>query len=310
MLHIFLVILKIIGIILLVLLGIVILLVLSFLFIPFRYDLSGRIYEKESYESGKTVADGVFRASFLGFLIRLKVVYKEDYKWNLRICGIKIMSQEDSDRNIKNKSEDILHDAENSVKSESQNIMTAMESKTEPETDNISHKTSKRNSHKKGFFNKIKGKTENFFEKINSFFRSLKDNVKKILDFVSYIRNLFDDYRFKNACKFILDKILFVLKKVSPHIKKADFKFGFDDPSVTGKVLGGICAFSGITGMRIMLDPDFNADKFYVDGVFILKGKIMMCHLVKLVYYYFFNDEVKYVKYKLQKSGGIGNVGK
>ena len=91
---------------------------------------------------------------------------------------------------------------------------------------------------------------------------------------------------------------MFVLKKMRPEIKKAEFKFGTKDPALTGKILGAVCAFNGMSGQFIVARPDFEAEEVYAEGVAVLKGKIRLCHIAKLIWYYLFNKDVAYLRRK------------
>lgn len=102
----------------------------------------------------------------------------------------------------------------------------------------------------------------------------------------------------KSFCYICKRQAFVCVKKMRPEIKKAEFKFGTKDPALTGKILGAVCAFNGMSGQFIVARPDFEAEEVYAEGVAVLKGKIRLCHIAKLIWYYLFNKDVAYLRRK------------
>ena len=97
MLHIFLVILKIIGIFLLAAVGLLLILILAVLFVPIKYRIK---LIAETVDTINIKSD--ILCTYSGALLRLRIVYDETLKWNLRLFGFRIKSgNQKSDKDIK-----------------------------------------------------------------------------------------------------------------------------------------------------------------------------------------------------------------
>jgi len=257
------------------------------------YEINGKIFEVEAGEGYKHDYESFGKASFLGFILRANYEYKEELKWKLKVCGITIMSDEDSDE--VNDEIDLSNDSNGNV---SYNEESHIEGKKEYSDKNTGKRQDKRISSKKNAASKISG----FFTKIKDCLSDFQRTIIKFKNFFVSLKELFENERFNNSLKFILNKIIFVLKKIAPHIKHCLIEFGTDDPALTGKITGAACAFRGMFGANMNFIPDFDSERAYINADIKMKGKIRACHFVKLVYYYFCNKEVKYFKHMIIKT--------
>ncbi len=330
MLHIFLVILKIIGIFLLAAVGLLLILILAVLFVPIKYRIK---LIAETVDTINIKSD--ILCTYSGALLRLRIVYDETLKWNLRLFGFRIKSgNQKSDKDIKKTTKeeeqpetdicdvkDIADKADideaekysdemnsgNNDKSECRADESpdrknpADENDTDKKQEKIS--TNNENADNKNNLNSKKKHHDkerklSIIDKIKKKFNKLKAAVKNIKGNYRKIKRLWQDERLKASVIFVKDRLLFVLKKMRPEIKKAEFKFGTKDPALTGKILGAVCAFNGMSGQFIVARPDFEAEEVYAEGVAVLKGKIRLCHIAKLIWYYLFNKDVAYLRRK------------
>ena len=63
-----------------------------------------------------------------------------------------------------------------------------------------------------------------------------------------------------------------LVKRLWPKRLKADIRYGFEDPSITGKILAGFSILYPFVGEQIHLDPDF--EQSVIEGKLYIKGKI------------------------------------
>lgn len=97
---------------------------------------------------------------------------------------------------------------------------------------------------------------------------------KKVLEIVKDIRD-------KNLIGLLLPKVKRLFYHIRPRKLKAELTFGFSDPSVTGKVLGGISwLFFLYQYEEFILVPDFETDETYIRGTFQISGHIRIIHLL------------------------------
>lgn len=53
-----------------------------------------------------------------------------------------------------------------------------------------------------------------------------------------------------------------------------------------------------MSGSVLCCKTCFEAEEVYAEGVAVLKGKIRLCHIAKLIWYYLFNKDVAYLRRK------------
>lgn len=316
MLHIFLVILKILGIALLVILGLLISLLLMVLFIPVKYRILLKVFEKKETVS----VYGDARVSFLGPVFRINIEYKEELYWDFKLFGFLLKCSDDiengdSDNFFAEFMDDDDFPFEGLSDYNDDYLFSSVSEKEKSDKSDFAEKQNDYNAYKKDrdVKNKInnnnnrresnndKRQTRSYSASAKSTVNSIKKMFAKIKSIYKEINKLLIDDRFKTSYNLIKSKLLFVFKKSMPFIKKAEFKFGTDDPALTGIILGGIAAFNGFTGQAVIAEPDFEADRVFINGEADLKGKIKMIHFLNLFWSYYFNKEVKYFKYKIGK---------
>ena len=78
-----------------------------------------------------------------------------------------------------------------------------------------------------------------------------------------------------------LQKLLY---RIRPRMLKTDLIFGFADPSTTGKVLGAVSNLYFLYYYEeFHLQGDFETEDMYVDGTFMIRGKIRGIYLLVFV---------------------------
>lgn len=285
MLHILLLILKIIGIILAVILGILLLLVCVILFVPVRYELTGK-------------CDGTIeslmvkmKVTWLLRLLRADVLVKgKKMKWQVRAAWIKkskavifgekkddVSNEEQKDeehqesemvqKNEEHQENEVVQKDEKKSEEDSETDKTIKDKTIEDKA--VKDKTINEESTKKSFSDKIKEK----YEKIKNSLNDLQKKKEKILDFLTDKSHIHAYEKIKKEC-------LVLLKKLKPEKLNIKIRFGFDDPGLTGKVLGGLAVIYPLLGDTMEINPDF--ENQILKGNVYLKGKIRFCHFAGL----------------------------
>ena len=88
--------------------------------------------------------------------------------------------------------------------------------------------------------------------------------------------------------------MLHLWRHIKPKLLRIDMTIGFDDPAVTGQVLGVIAAFCGAAGMMPCVKPDFEKRVFESD--IEIKGSVTVFVLLKILIKVYFCEELKEFK--------------
>ena len=145
----------------------------------------------------------------------------------------------------------------------------------------------------------LKKKLIDIWNKIDAICQKIKN--------VNSIKNEFVEYLKKEESKLAIRKIKTIIfemfKKLLPRKFNAKFKFGFEDPSTTGKILGISSIFYGIYGDNIELEADF--DNVVLEGEYKFKGKIRLINIVtaaiKIILNKWFRQFIKFSKKTIKK---------
>ncbi len=266
MLHMILLILKLIGIALLVILGLFVLTLCIVLFIPLKYQAKASAAGK--IESVRARVD----FSWLFHVVSGFVSYeKENLKWQVSILWKKINTVT-SAKKVEIQMETAL---ENEVKTVEEVIMEEktvpeqrLDDETEAEMQNeVEVDESEVPKHTK------KDKKRSTFPNICDKIKTLNEKKDKLEDFIC-------DEVHKTALKKVKNELFCFLKRLKPKKFHLKLKFGFDDPSLTGKVLGAICMLYPIFEDNIDIEPDF--ENVVLEGETFLKGKFRCSYIFSM----------------------------
>ncbi len=162
------------------------------------------------------------------------------------------------------------------------------------------NKDNRKKSLWKDFISKLK-RLMQFPKKVADLFRKLSYAVKKI--FVA-VRSgtekavLVKEFVFGEECLgfvcVVRDNVLHLWRHIKPKLLKIDMTIGFDDPAVTGQVLGIIAAFCGAAGIMPCVTPDFEKRVFESD--IEIKGRVTVFVLLKILIKVYFCEELKEFK--------------
>ena len=274
MLHTLFLILKIIGIILAVILGLVLLVICIVLFVPicYRADLHGSGSARELTVHAKV--------SWLFGLIKA-VFALENGKTDLSVrIAWKKFGDSDS---VEDKAEDRVEEKpkpeKKAVMQEKQVIQgeekqddttnritdKAVEDQTEKaEKSEQSAKIHPENTEKKQRKKKDRKedsdsalKIEQITEKIKCTYHKFCDKINEITEKKDKISDFLTDETHKNAFLKLKNEAFHLLKKLKPKKIQGEITFGFEDPSLTGRLLAWISMIYPRIGEHTDITPDF-----------------------------------------------------
>lgn len=302
MLHILLLLLKIVGIILLAVLGIMLLLVLILVFTPFRYELDG------SSSGDLSSLDVQAKVSFLAQIIRLYIQYQEE-QLTWKFC---FAWKHFPNKNIETNASENKKEAEPKKEVTSKVPVTqkkTVENKQEKKTISVNsgNKTEKMSSEiKKDKTEDSKNAKTGIIKKIERLFQKLKCTFRKIYDMMAVlkektdeIKDFIDDETHRSAfCKFLLEAKRF-LKKVKPKVLDGAITFGFEDPSITGRILGGISMIYPYFQEHLTISADF--EEKTLSGKLYIKGRIRLSMILSFLLYLFLDKTVRITVHHILK---------
>lgn len=295
MVHVLLLILKVLGITLLILLGLVLLTLLLLLIAPFYYTIDAEYY-------GDVKAVG--RIQWLCFVLDLKAMYgNSKFLYYLKSFGFTISTNDENDKHYRQ----WLEPEETKTKEEQKVPVTLVEDDFEDlsmipseNKEIVSEKPPEKAPEKPpGIFARIHNKWKEAMEWVTSipmrihykiseilsrildFLANLKENIRKaikkrdeIVQKVTDIWNLLQKSSTKQTWKDIRRYLLQCWKHVRPRKFHGLLRFGMEDPSVTGQVLGVIAMLMPLYRNQLVIAPDFEQQIF--EGEIYARGHVQM----------------------------------
>lgn len=303
MLYILLLILKIIGIMLLAILA----LTLLILVFPIKYIGKAQMDNK--------VFSGNIKIGWLFRLIYFRMDFSnEDTGFKLKILGIPVINskkqkKEKKSQNTKrdeekqrtesfedNRDKQIVPDSEmetKNVESIKDSVDNAYSTKkTIEEKQNQEDETQKKKKTK--IFKKVKQKYTHIRDKIKNTSKNMKDAFCKARN----TKNFLKEKLTKEVYRYIKNIILKLLRHIKPRKIRADVILGFEQPHITGRVLGYIAIAYGTLGINpkhIVITPDF--EKKIIKGRVMFQGYVIsgfvLIYILKLYFKKEINDIIK-----------------
>lgn len=308
MLHILLTILKILGIIILIVLGLVLFLVLTVLFVPISYRLKGK--KADQPPEGEAIITWLFG------LIRVRVQYKENTTNTvIRIFGISLQSIKQMIQKIKGLSKK----KEEKVSTTTTKDLKVEKSETIEQADSIEPKTldfdakqkqieaeandslQEENQTKESFLKKIGSiikKVLKIPSKVMNALRKIKLTITNICDKIKYWKNFLNEETTKETIRCVKNISWRLIRHILPRKVKGFLKFGFEDPSTTGQILGAFSLVTPLYKSKFRVIPVFEDKVFECD--IQLKGRIYGCVLAKMAIEVYRNQAVKQTIKKFQ----------
>ncbi len=324
-------ILKVIGIILLALLGLLILILLTVLFVPVRYKAEGNISIGEN-NAGEIKAG----FSWLFHIISIKVWVKENkLQYYGKLFGIKMIDSNNPrpkrEKKKKRTGKKDTDNAENSEKTENtegtdsgteqvkgvpetenKEETTSIEGKEKPEKNNqndILTEKSSDTSDENEVLSDTTDENENpKIQRIKLKFTKICDNIKNM----DGTRQSYVDFLTAEESRTAISQLKMLIVKILKHIMpvrlKADVRYGFTDPAVTGQVFGVLCIILNRYGEKIIINPQFtDVEKTFVCGKFKCRGRIraavLLVNAIKIYKIKRLKEFIAFAKGKGKKNG-------
>lgn len=239
--------LKIVLCILLIVLAIALVILAVLLLCGIKYEAIGNFSENNKKATGF--------ASWLFNLVRVDFSYSEaGLEYNLKIPLKSFIFGK------RNKKENKVHPP--IKEKQDDRVVTAMDSETS-RNNSIKKQVADNNKNDKilepSKKKEKKGKTKK---------KRKKEKEKTLL---AKLKEAYYEYDVKSLYKPLKRFLKRVLKAIGIRKARADLTFGFDDPSLTGMVLGGGCAVAAFLPFDFRLRGHF--DGAFLDGNVIIKGK-------------------------------------
>lgn len=301
MLHILWLIIKFILIILGIAGALLLSVLLLLLFCPVRYLIQGSKPE----EGGMSGLKGQIRVSWLFRGITFRLFYEnKETKTDFRIFGISADKFRRRKKKASGKSarpEEKISDENISAEKE---LPSVTETKEKTEMLKIQEKAAKEKEEKREEIQesepekKKPGLLKGFMEKIKSIpakIRKIRLTIKRTCVKIEWWKGFFSNPRIKEAISFCWKDIKKLIRHILPVKVEGKVTFGFEDPSITGRIVALLGMSIPFHKNRIQVMPLFQTDRNILEGNIKMKGRIYGVVLVKTAAEIYFNKNVKYM---------------
>lgn len=289
-------ILKILGIILLCILGLLVLLIMLLLFAPVSYRIRGET--RQGQTTLKVHGAWCLIAMRFSFLMEqgkqlavLKIFGIKAWKYPSDEKAKQKVEKKKVKKKPKKKSGEKSH--KEPEKDLEQNPPAVVQ---EEQTEKQHEQKRQKKTYKKKFvsvFGKISKTIRSIVEKI----KAIPQKAKNIGSKIKKVNQWIQDEQNRSAVRFALGKVIGLLKKYGPKHMKADVAYGMEDPAATGQVLAVLSVLPFLYYDKVSIMPDFEAERFYIEGSWDIKGRIQVIHLLKAAIQIWRNpDEKHFIK--------------
>jgi len=126
-----------------------------------------------------------------------------------------------------------------------------------------------------------------------------RKNVKKVksknsFNFAFWKQQLTDEHN-KSVVRKIWSELCYLFRHFRFRKIQTDLVFATGDPASTGQVLGILCMMPMLYRHQFKIIPDFDAEKFYIKGTFLIAGKVRLIHVLITGLRLIFDKEVRLV---------------
>ena len=286
-------ILKILGIILLCILGLLVLLILLLLFAPVSYRIRGETRQ------GQTTLK--VHGAWCLMALRFSFLMEQGKQLAvLKIFGIKAWkypSDEKSKQKVekkKVKKKPKKKSGEKSHKEPEKDLEQNPPAVVQEEQTEKQHEQKRQKKTYKKKFVSVFGKISKTIRSIVEKIKAIPQKAKNIGSKIKKVNQWIQDEQNRSAVRFALGKVIGLLKKYGPKHMKADVTYGMEDPAATGQVLAVLSVLPFLYYDKVSIMPDFEAERFYIEGSWDIKGRIQVIHLLKAAIQIWRNPDVKH----------------
>ena len=298
---IFLLILKIIGIILLSIISLLLIIIALILFVPIRYRIIANKFEDSDFYAE-------IKLTWLLHFINILIKYTDDLYYKVRVILIPIKKSDnlkkhknnskktgpdpndtksiDEGENISDKSvnEDI---SDNEISKDKEEIVSTSDL-DENDDDNIKF------DENKGIIYKIRFVLTKFFEFLFNIKEKLNEaynTVVNIVQDIDYYINALKDERNKKVISLCLSQASSIINNIKPKVFNGNLTIGIDDPYTMGQILSIYGILFPIIHDKITINPVY--DKEVIEGDLYIKGRISVFVLIRAAIKIYFNRDYK-----------------
>ena len=313
----FLLILKIIGIVILCIIGLVLFIILYAILAPFWFKVQGSMDRDMNY-SFKVKA-----CTFLHFIqVHIDYIKDEGLHYNVSILGtlVRILPRKNKDEDNKDNEEDTDSNELIEEKSiEDEDINAQPEEISANEVDNVeplatvdeddtgsdtsdttkvdiddiqdidvnSSKIVDTNSD--DFEDRFNEEDRKFFVKVRDFFdrfnpkklyKKLKDKIEELKKNIDKISAVIFDEANKEWLGKVMREFKKLIKSLGLNMRGTNLDFSLGSPDTTGQVSGALALFPPIYDKKVRVIPDFTDEELYFDGDVYIKGRLQLLFVV------------------------------
>lgn len=152
----------------------------------------------------------------------------------------------------------------------------------------------------------IKAKFEAIKKKllaIKDKFLATKAKLQKTKDKLAYWKNLLTSEPMKEAIATLWKYTKGLLRHILPRRLTGRVRFGFEDPSMTGKVLAYLSMLYPFTKDNLVIEPEFETEELVLEGNLAFRGKIRLGYLLYVALCVVLNKNIRR-QYKRLRQGG------
>lgn len=185
--------------------------------------------------------------------------------------------------------------------SSSEKIPSAIEEKEETGKSKVQEETDREKAEeisKKKLEKKKPGLLKRFMEKIKSIpskIRKIRLTIKRTCVKIEWWKRFFSNPRIKEAISLCWKDIKKLIRHILPIKVEGNVTFGFEDPSITGRIVALLGMTIPFHKNCIQIMPLFQTDRNILEGTIKMKGRIYGVVLVKTAAEIYFNKNVKYM---------------
>ncbi|MEE1314410.1 MAG: DUF2953 domain-containing protein [Faecalimonas sp.] len=282
MLHIVLLILKIIGIVLAALLGILLLAACIVLFQPLFYRAKAQV----DGDIKSLRAEGKF--SWLFSVFAGYFTYADGkLNWRVRVLWKKWSSEDEAPEKKVSKKE-----------KPSEKKLTEEVSKEDGTKDGVAEENFEEQEWKEPVTSKKKSKKSTKPRKIKAIWEKIKYTIQKICDMIKSCREkkerfteFLADEVHRSSWGRLTQELFRFFRYVRPRKLHMKLRFGFDDPSTTGKTTAVLSMLYPFYGDNLQITPDF--EQKILEGEAFLKGRIHGIHALIVAWNLFFDENIR-----------------
>ncbi len=282
----FLLILKIIGIVLLCIIGLILFIILYVLLAPFWFKLQGSIDREMNY-SVKVKA-----CTFLHF-IQVHVDYLKDggLNYNVSILGtlVRILPRKNKDEESED-DENVVSQEENEDETaidinETEEVVESLEDIQDVDVDSPDIVDTESDDFEERFNEgdrKFFIKVREFFDRFNpkKLYKKFKEKIEELKKHADKIYAVIFDEANKEWLGKVKKELKKVIKSLGLNMRGTDLDFSLGSPDTTGQVSGVLALFPPIYDKKVRIIPDFVDEELYFDGNVYIKGKLQLVRIV------------------------------